>query len=252
MKMPRILGALLVCAPLALAAGAPASSEPGATHAAEKREAARDAASPPKAEPDSSARAGRAAGPSVPASSGKGSVSTARDAESALAPRRGGADVPQHAPGPAARGNGDRLRGLLEAQARGYSARQSSQPVGSIRGANGNAPARGAGGASPALASPAFPPALTAPNLAARSAANLSAAPNLSAAANPRTAANPRAAANPSAAANSSAAANLSAAARASTIGGPQAQGLGQVGGPAIGRPAHAATIDATQLHHKF
>jgi hypothetical protein len=247
MKMPRILGALLVCAPLAFAAGAPASSEPGATHAAEKRDAARDAASPPAAEPDSSAKAGRAADPSVPASSGKGSVSTARDAESALSPRRGGADVPQHAPGPAARGNGDRLRGLLEAQARGYSARQSSQPVGSIRGANGNAPARGPSGASPA-----FPPALTAPNMAARSAANLSAAPNLSAAANSRTAANPRAAANPSAAANSSAAANLSAAARASTIGGPQAQGLGQVGGPAIGRPAHAATIDGTQLHHKF
>jgi hypothetical protein len=210
MKMPRILGALLVCAPLAFAAGAPASSEPGATHAAEKREAARDAASPPAAEPDSSAKAGRAADPSVPASSGKGSISTARDAESALAPRRG-ADIPQNAHGPAARSNGDRLRSLLDAQARGRVARPSSPPVGSTRAASGNVVAQGPSGASPAL-----PPAVTAPNVAARAAANQGPA------------------------------------SRNSTIGGPRAQGLGQVGGPAIGRPAHAATIDGTQLHHKF
>jgi hypothetical protein len=77
--------------------------------------------------------------------------------------------------------------------------------------------AQGARGASPAL-----PPAVTAPNVAARAAAHPSAAPN------------------------------PSAAARASAIGGPHTQGLGRVGGPAIGRPAHAATIDGTQLHHKL
>jgi hypothetical protein len=38
---------------------------------------------------------------------------------------------------------------------------------------------------------------------------------------------------------------------RDSTIGGPRAPGPGRVGGPAIGRTAHNATIDGTQLHHQ-
>jgi hypothetical protein len=35
-------------------------------------------------------------------------------------------------------------------------------------------------------------------------------------------------------------------------IGGPHAQGLGRVGGPAISRATHGATVDGTQLHRKF
>jgi len=37
-----------------------------------------------------------------------------------------------------------------------------------------------------------------------------------------------------------------------SAIGGPHAQGLGRVGGPAISRTTHSATVDGTQLRHKF
>jgi hypothetical protein len=39
---------------------------------------------------------------------------------------------------------------------------------------------------------------------------------------------------------------------RNSAIGGPHAQGLGRVGGPAISRATQSATVDGTQLHHKF
>jgi hypothetical protein len=38
---------------------------------------------------------------------------------------------------------------------------------------------------------------------------------------------------------------------RNSPIGGPHAQVFGRVGGPAIGRTTHSATVDGTQLHHK-
>ena len=37
-----------------------------------------------------------------------------------------------------------------------------------------------------------------------------------------------------------------------STIGGPHAQGFGRVGGPAISRTTHSATVDGTQLRHKY
>jgi hypothetical protein len=47
-------------------------------------------------------------------------------------------------------------------------------------------------------------------------------------------------------------AARLSSTPRNSAIGGPHAQGLGRVGGPAIGRATHSATVDGAQLHHKF
>jgi hypothetical protein len=39
---------------------------------------------------------------------------------------------------------------------------------------------------------------------------------------------------------------------RTSTIGGPHSQGIGRVGGPAISRTTRSATVDGTQLHHKF
>jgi hypothetical protein len=40
--------------------------------------------------------------------------------------------------------------------------------------------------------------------------------------------------------------------ARDSTIGGPRVQALGRIGGPVYSRASHGATIDGTQLHHKF
>jgi hypothetical protein len=50
-------------------------------------------------------------------------------------------------------------------------------------------------------------------------------------------------------------AARLTSTARNLAIGGPHAQGIGRVGGPAISRTTHGATgaaIDGTQLRHKF
>jgi hypothetical protein len=38
---------------------------------------------------------------------------------------------------------------------------------------------------------------------------------------------------------------------RNSAIGGPHAQALARVGGPAISRTTHSGAIDGTQLHHK-
>jgi hypothetical protein len=35
-------------------------------------------------------------------------------------------------------------------------------------------------------------------------------------------------------------------------VGGPHAQGPGRVGGPAISRTSHSATVDGAQLHRKF
>lgn len=37
-----------------------------------------------------------------------------------------------------------------------------------------------------------------------------------------------------------------------SSVGGPHAQGFGRVGGPAISRRTPGATVDGTQLRHKF
>jgi hypothetical protein len=47
-------------------------------------------------------------------------------------------------------------------------------------------------------------------------------------------------------------AARLAVTPRNSTIGGPHPQGFGRVGGPAIGRATHGATIDGGQMHPKF
>jgi hypothetical protein len=58
----------------------------------------------------------------------------------------------------------------------------------------------------------------------------------------------------PKLAASSSAppSAKLSSTPRSSAIGGLHAPGLGRLGGPAISRTTHSATIDGTQQRHKF
>jgi hypothetical protein len=44
----------------------------------------------------------------------------------------------------------------------------------------------------------------------------------------------------------------VTATSRDSIIGGPRGQALGRIGGPLSGQASHSATIDGTQLHHKF
>lgn len=39
---------------------------------------------------------------------------------------------------------------------------------------------------------------------------------------------------------------------RDSAVGGPRVQALGRIGGPVFSRASHRATLDGTQLHHKF
>ena len=140
--------------------------------------------------------------------------SASRDAAVAASPRRGP-------------GNADRVHSLLNAQARGHPARQPGRSVRSARAvAQGPDDARGRVGVSAAGQSK-----LAASNGAAampagqpKLAASISAAPP---------------------------AARLSSIPRNSAIGRPHAQALARVGGPAISRTTHSATIDGAQLHHK-
>ena len=140
--------------------------------------------------------------------------STSRDAAVAASPRRGA-------------GNADRVHSLLNAQARGRPARQPGRPVGSARAvAHGPDDARGRQGVSAA-----GQPKLAASNSAAAMPAGQTKLAASNSAPPP--------------------AARLSSIPRNSAIGGPHASRLGRVGGPAISRTTHIATIDGAQLHHK-
>jgi len=226
MKVLHILCAMLACAPLILEARATASSEDGASSGA-------------------SANVGEAAGRKVPSGNANtqarrtgdrgsnqtgaqaGSGSKGRDAAVAASPSHGSVK-PQGAAAQAGRSNADRLHSLLNAQAHGRLARQPGGRVGSthivtqgpndIREPQGVSPAGQSkpAASTSAAAMPAGQTKVAASNSAAPSAARPSSTPRISA------------------------------------IGGPHAQGLGRVGGPAISRATHSATVDGTQLHHKF
>jgi hypothetical protein len=224
MKMSHILCAMLACAPLTFEARAATSSADGPSSAAAVNvgEAAGRAAP--------SRNAGSKRGRTVDRGSNQagaqtGSGSKGRDAAAAASPRRGSA-TSQGGVAQTGRSNADRLHSLLNAQARGRLARQPGR-AGSTRAVTrGPDDVRGSQGVSPAGRS----------KLAASN----------SAAAMPVV--------QPKVAASNSApsAARLSSTPRNSAIGGPHAQGLGRVGGPAISRATHGATVDGAQLHHKF
>jgi hypothetical protein len=245
MKKSHILCAMLACASLISEAHAIPSSREGPSSAAAAD--AGDAAGPAPPGHGAGSKVQRAGDPGSPRSRARtGDASKGRDAAAADSSRRSSV-APQPGAGKAGigqagRGNADRLHSMLNTQARGHLARQHGGPVGSTRGATGGADVHGPQGvntagqsklaASNGAAAPAAVPAGQS-KLVANSAASLAARP----AGAPSIAASP--------------AARLAATPRGSAIGGPRVQSAGRVGGPAITRTTHGATIDGTQLHHK-
>jgi len=228
MKMSHILCAMLACAPPTFEACAAASSADGPPSAA----AANVGEAAGRAGPSRNAGAKRGRtgdrGPNQAAArTSDGSKSP--DAAAPASPR-GGSVPPKAGAGKAAvsqasRSNADRLHSMLNARVNGHLARQRGRPVGSARGATAGPDLHGAQGMSPAAQ-----PKLAASNRAAAMQAG-----------------------QPKLAASSSAppSARLSTP-RSSAVGGPHAPELGRLGGPAISRTAHSATVDGAQLHHKF
>jgi hypothetical protein len=253
MKVTHILCAILACASLSFEARATASSEDGrpsrpeanAGQASGRTAPGQDASAKPEGTHDrepAPARARTGSGSPGGGSTGSGStggrspggVSKARDAAAAASPRRGSVTPPrsgaQGGPARAARGNADRLNSMLNARAHGRLARQPSRPAGTAR-----AVARGPEVRGPRDAGPAGQPKLGKSNTAAPPTAMVAGQPKLATSNSPASPAS-RPAPTP----------------RNSAIGGPHAQTLGRVGGPAISRTTHGATIDGNQLHHKF
>jgi len=212
-KLARLLCALWECGPLALAADA---TESPANNAASAAAANRGQAAGANASgADTSIKAERPwTQESMHADSAKGASSKGRNAAPAASPRRRSAP-PQSGVAHAARGNADRLHSLQRnALARGPLARPPSPSgrLGSTRAVTHD-PQASRGPQGVSLVSQ---PELAASKSAARPAARLPPTPR-----------------------------NLG-------VGGPHAQGVGQVGGPALARTSHSGSIDGTQLRRKF
>jgi hypothetical protein len=226
MKVPHILCAMLACFPLASKASATESPERGGSSvaAADLGETGlRLDAERPHFPQNTRPRTGTsieiytAAGRAVDRESTRlgsenGGGSRSRDAQEEVS-RRPVSLVQQRGVGQVARGNADRLRSLISAQAHGRIAHQSNRrTIGSTRVATeGDRVDR-----TPRGASPVRWPTRVASTIAARATTSQRVV------------------------------------ARGATIGGPHASGLGWVGGPAINRTSHNATVDGSQLHHKF
>jgi hypothetical protein len=139
MKMAQLLGALLACAPLAFAAGAPASPEHSASSAAP------------------STKATRAVDGVAPASSEKGHGPKTGLSESGVAPRASAVN-PRRAAGQVTHGRADQFHSLSGAQTRGRVA-QPSHPYGPTRAAAVGGPSvRGSHGMGSHGMSPAGAP----------------------------------------------------------------------------------------------
>jgi hypothetical protein len=244
MKISHIFCAMLACAPLTFEARAATSSAdgPSSATAANVGEAAGRAA-PSRNAGTKRGRTGDRGSNQAGAQTGSGSKG--RDAAVAAPPRRGSV-TSQGGVAQTGRSNADRLHSLLNAQARGRLARQPGR-AGSTRAVTrGPDDVRGSQGVSPAgqpkmaASNGAAPPAAVPAGQSKLAASNSAAAMPVG---QPRVAAS-----------NSTAplAARLSSTPRNSALGGPHAQGLGRVGGPAISRATHSATVDGAQLHRKF
>jgi hypothetical protein len=279
MKVFRILCVALVCSSLASVAaeaasyqGAGSSSVTAADSANQVRpneagpssarhtadnHAATDEDTGKKAERADERRSPRAA-PDKSVGSTSGSPGTASRAHGSAAPQRGITQL--------ARPNADRLRSLLNAQARGRVTRKPARgPVGPGRAAIGGRPAvpapGGAGqvlrptrvasrstavasgttarGPTPVASGPGPGPASLASGLAPLAAGSASVAPRPAPLAS-----------NAAVRAGTGPSALTSAIGRGSAIGGPRVAGAGLVGGPATVRTVHSAMIDGTQVHH--
>jgi hypothetical protein len=257
MKGPRILCAILVCTWLAWetaaaalpvrpdGASGPAARSPnevGSNQAEPSpiRETARNRATTGENTSKKSERADDSQSKRVGSDSSVGS--TGGNPGAAASHGRGSA-APQRRVGQLATPNADRLRSLLSARARGRPAQPASRrSAGPIRPrTGGGAAARGPGGAGEA----------TRPTPAASRPAAVASGPTTVASRPTGVASGPTpVGSNIATRALTSPSAVTRAFGRGSTIGGPRAPGPGLVGGPAIGRTAHNATIDGSQLHH--
>lgn len=226
MNVSRILCALLSCGSLAIEANAavsPMGSRSPQTMA--ESTAGRDVHA--EARPaDGRALARPAAETTAHATNRAGAAN--RDAAMAVESR---SMTMQHPVGQVGRGNADRLRSLLGAQARGRVARQPTRPsVGSARAPTiGGSTGQERFGGNPAQfgAGPVRQPSQRVGQPVG----------SLALASLPKTA---------------RPAPTLSALATHSTNGARRAPGLAVVGGPVIGRDVHNSTIDGTQARHKF
>jgi hypothetical protein len=229
-KLSHILCAILAWVPLTVEARATPSSEDGRQSAANAdREAANADRAAGRAAPSRNAgtQPGRTGGRDSTQAGAR--ASKGRDAAAADSSSRGSV-TPQRGVGQSARGNSnaDRLHSLLNAQANGHLARrQPGRAARSTRAASSaasgaatrtapGAATRGRGAPVPQGMTPAGQPKLAASRGAASPV--------------PRTTAIPSGPA----------------------IGGPRAQGLGRVGGPANNRTTRSATIDGSRPPHKF
>jgi hypothetical protein len=279
MKVPWILCVVLVCISLASVAAA-APSYPGAGSSATAADSANQvgpnepgpssarhtADSHAVTDEDTGKKAERADAGRSPRAGPDRSVGSTSASPGTAASRGHGSAAPQRGITQPARPNADRLRSLLNAQARGRVTRQPARgPVRPGRAAIGGRPAvpapGGAGqvlrparvasrstavasgtaavaqGPTPVASGPG--PAPLASGLAPLAAGSASVAPGPAPLASNATF---RAATGPGALTR--------AIGRGSAIGGPRVAGAGLVGGPATVRTAHSAMIDGAQVHH--
>jgi hypothetical protein len=287
MKMPKILWVMLLCTPLASEAAESASLQrggavtetdsatargPNETKPSRAPQTARSRTVPGE---DTGAKTDHADDRQSPRPRPETSVGSTSGNPGAATSQGRGSAAPQRGMGQVARPNADRLRALLNAQARGRLARQpgrssvgprraaidgrrtvlgrrgggqvSPTPVASGPTAGASGPATVASGSAAGASRPA--------TVASGSAAGASGPANVASGA-AAAASGPTAVASglTPATSNSGARAAMGPSAvtraigRGTAIGGPRAPGVGLVGGPATGRIVHSAMVDGTQF----
>jgi hypothetical protein len=210
MKQAPLLCAMVACAVQAFAASAAVPPERKGSPAA-----AADSATVARRADNVSATAGSAADRQSASGGSKHGRDTAGRDPAANVPRRTGSITTQRGGNQLARANSDRVRALLNAQARGHAARQPvRRTVAQVHAATaGGAVVRGA--STPLSAHQAMLTASSATTLAPLSHRLLVGTP-------------------------------------AGGAGGRHAPTAGLLGGSAVGRTAHNVAVDGTQMHHKL
>ena len=265
MKVPQILCVMLLCTALASEAAEAAPVQPGGSvtadpaneggpNEAQPSHAARSRTVPAE---DASKKAERADQRQSPRAGPDKSVGSTGGNPGAAASRGRESAATQRGVGQLVRPNADRLRALLNAQARGRPARQPSRgSVGPGRAAtDGRAAVPGRGG----MGQESRPtPATSGRTAVASGPTAVAAGPATVAAGSAAAAAGPTAVASRLAPVISNSAvrpvtapnAVTRAIGRGTAIGGPRAPGVAVVGGPAAGRTVHSAMVDGTQFRH--
>jgi hypothetical protein len=254
MKVPPILCAMLVCTALVWQAAAAQATDPNEDEHSPARQAARSRAVTGE---DGSTKAERADDRQSPRMGSDRSVGPTGGNPGAADSRGRGSAAPQRGIGQLERTNADRLRSLLNAQARGRLAGQSGRgSVGSRRAAiNGRTAAAGREGASqvsrptPVASGPTA--VASGPRGGASRPATVASGPTALASGSAAVASGPTAvASNSGVRAVAGPGAVTRAIGRGTAIGGPRPPGAGLLGGPASGRTAHSAMVDGTQFRH--